>query len=511
MGLWKRSSEDSVILRFTYHGTCHMKQNILLITLDQFRGDCLSIAGHPIVKTPNLDRLAQNGVRFARHFSQSSPCSPGRASLYTGMYQMNHRVVANGTPLDASFDNVALMARRAGYSPALFGYTDQSIDPRVTTEANDPRLSFYEGILPGFDWALDLSKQFDPWRDWLRANGYEANMTALQLLATEHERPVEMSVSSFLVNNLLQWVDQQEQGWFAHASFIRPHPPYSAAGEYSSMYDPSQVGEPIPASDDVHPFHQVMLSLDVTKAPTDSEELANMRAQYFGMISEVDAQLGRIWDALETSGQWENTLIVVVADHAELLGDHGLKEKVGYWETSQHIVSIVRDPRHPQVHGSVVEHFTENIDVLPTLCEALDQEVPAQCDGFPLTPFLEGNEPPMWRDAAHWEYDWRFSLIPVYPHNVPWKRHLSTMNLAVRRSDDYAYVQFADGDWLCFDIATDPTWNTQVNDPAVVMREAQAMLQWRMRHTNRTHTDFLVEDGGKGRWPSNVPWRNTTN
>jgi hypothetical protein len=85
------------------------------------------------------------------------------------------------------------------------------------------------------------------------------------------------------------------------------------------------------------------------------------------------------------------------------------------------------------------------------------------------------------------------------------------MNLAVRRSDDYAYVQFADGDWLCFDIASDPTWNTQVNDPAVVMREAQAMLQWRMRHTNRTHTDFLVEDGGKGRWPSNVSWRNTTN
>src|SRR5947208_2017357 len=103
--------------------------NILFITLDQFRGDCLSAAGHGVVRTPNLDRLAANGVRFARHYSQAAPCGPGRASLYTGTYQFNNRVVANGTPLDSRFDNIAHAARRAGYLPSLFGYTDQSIDP----------------------------------------------------------------------------------------------------------------------------------------------------------------------------------------------------------------------------------------------------------------------------------------------------------------------------------------------------------------------------------------------
>ncbi|MSY18826.1 MAG: sulfatase-like hydrolase/transferase, partial [Actinobacteria bacterium] len=95
--------------------------NVLLITLDQFRGDCLSAAGHPLVRTPHLDELARNGVRLNRHYSQAAPCGPGRASLYTGMYQMNNRVVANGTPLDARFDNVARAARRHGYEPALFG------------------------------------------------------------------------------------------------------------------------------------------------------------------------------------------------------------------------------------------------------------------------------------------------------------------------------------------------------------------------------------------------------
>ena len=484
-----------------------MSVNVLLITLDQFRGDCLSIAGHPVVKTPNLDRLAQQGVRFARHYSQASPCAPGRASLYTGMYQMNHRVVANGTPLDASFDNVALMARRAGYAPALFGYTDQSIDPRVTTGPDDARLSTYEGVLPGFDCKLDLTQQFTPWREWLQEQGFNTDMDIGRLLITENERPVVASVSTFLTNELLSWINKQEQGWFAHASFIRPHPPYSAAGEFSTMYDPAPVGEPIAAAESVHPFHEVMLALDSTKAPTDPDELAHMRAQYFGMISEVDAQLGRIWDALEASGQWENTVILVTADHAELLGDHGLKEKVGYWETSQHIVSIIRDPQQTTTHGTVIEHFTENVDIMPTLCEVLGEQVPAQCDGLPLTPFLEGTEPPKWRDAAHWEYDWRSSLIPVYPQDSPWKRHLDTMSLAVRRSDSYAYVQFADGDWLCFDIAADPTWRTETKDPAIVMREAQAMLQWRMKNTNRTLTGFLVEDGGTGRWPTNVSWR----
>ena len=121
-------------------------QNVLFITVDQFRGDCLSVAGHPTVRTPALDELAASGVRFARHFSQAAPCSPGRACLYTGTYQMNNRVVGNGTPLDRRFDNVALVGRRAGYAPVLFGYVDQAIDPRSADGPSDPRLSNYQGF-----------------------------------------------------------------------------------------------------------------------------------------------------------------------------------------------------------------------------------------------------------------------------------------------------------------------------------------------------------------------------
>ena len=110
--------------------------NVLFITADQWRGDCLSALGHPCLRTPHLDRLAESGVLFTRHFSQATPCSPGRASLYTGLYLHNHRVVVNGTPLEARHTNVALEARKLGYCgvPEIYEqsrWTLASIDSAV--------------------------------------------------------------------------------------------------------------------------------------------------------------------------------------------------------------------------------------------------------------------------------------------------------------------------------------------------------------------------------------------
>ena len=122
--------------------------NVLFITADQWRGDFLSAISHPCLRTPNLDTLAADGVLFRRHYSQATPCAPGRASLYTGLYLHNHRVVGAFTPLDARHTNVALEVRKAGYHPALLGYTDTGADPRRQTTGN-PALRSYSGVLPG--------------------------------------------------------------------------------------------------------------------------------------------------------------------------------------------------------------------------------------------------------------------------------------------------------------------------------------------------------------------------
>jgi arylsulfatase A-like enzyme len=476
--------------------------NFLLVTFDQFRGDCLSAAGHPVVRTPNLDRLVADGVRFGRHYSQSAPCAPGRAALYTGMYQMNNRVVGNGTPLDHRFDNVARAARRAGYRPALFGYTDQGIDPRHADGPDDPRLSDYEGVLPGFDAALELKGYPLAWIEWLERLGYDDVRGGEVALETEPLRPAEHGVTAYLAGELLDWIDRQESPWFAHASFIRPHPPYAAAGAWSSAYSPDDVEPAIAPGENLTELHQLIRQLPPLAAPVDEREQRELRAQYYGMVSAVDEQFGRIRAHLESIGQWDDTFVVVTSDHGEQLCNHGLIQKMAFFEDSYHVVNIVRDPRPEAIRGVVVDDFTENVDIMPTLCDALGLPVPVQCDGLPLTPFLRGERPERWRDAAHWEFDWRSDVLPLGEWPWPWDRRLERMNLATIRTNDTAYVHFGDGTWRCFDLAADPTWRTEVTDPTRVLDHAQQLLTWRAQHADRIMPSLVLRNGGMGRWPA---------
>lgn len=480
--------------------------NYLLVTLDQFRAECLSTAGHPVARTPHLDRLAANGVRFARHYSQAAPCSPGRASLYTGLYQMNHRVVGNGAPLDARFDNLAKAATRAGYRPTLFGYTDQSVDPREAEGPDDPRLQSYEGVLPGFEIGCRLAAG-DPkaWLDWLADLGYPRFTDPDLALASEPDRPAEHSMAAFLTDHLLAWLQAQEGPWFAHLSHFRPHPPYAAAGHFSQMYDPDRSPAPAEATATPEKLHAGLMRHPLMKAPEDPAAMRALRAQYYGMVSEVDHQLGRVWAALEALGQWDDTVVIVTADHGEQLGDQGLVQKAGYFEASYHVVGLLRDPRRPAGHGRVVESFTENVDVFPTLCDLMGLEIPSQCDGRPLTPFLDGVDPPEWRSAAHWEYDWRTGYIGATPQPAGRDLRAERSNLAVRRDARGAYVHFGDGRSLCFDLEADPTWRTPDVRLERILDQAQAQLTWRAQHTERTLTGLLIEGGGKGRWPPLPP------
>ena len=157
------------------HSLKKKRKNVLFITADQWRGDCLGCIGHPVVATPNLDKLAKDGVLFRKHFTQTVPCGPARASLYTGLYAMNHRSVNNGTPLNSRFNNIALEVRKSGYDPTLFGYTDTSADPRELHH-RDPLLTTYEGIIPGMSSGVTLTDNQRPWISWLKSKGYDHSL-----------------------------------------------------------------------------------------------------------------------------------------------------------------------------------------------------------------------------------------------------------------------------------------------------------------------------------------------
>ncbi len=474
--------------------------NVLFVTLDQFRGDSYAAAGHPLVSTPTLDRIAAEGVRLARHYSQAAPCAPGRAAIYTGMYQMNNRVVTNGTPLSGDADNLAYVARRAGYDPTLFGYTDQGVDPRRVDDDDDPRLDYYDGVLPGFSVGLYLPESQAGWIQYLRAKGYDVPSGWKESLRGEPGRPAEDSLSGFLTTRFVEWLGRQDSGWFAHLSYLRPHPPYAAAGEYSRLYDPADVAAPIAPVDAGlrHPLHEAFLTMPQAAAPTDADEMRRLAAQYLGMVSEVDAQLGRVVAAIEERGEWGETLVVITSDHGEQLGDHGLLEKLGFFPQSYHIVGLWRDPRRADA-GTSVTSFTENVDLLATLAGALGLDPPAQCDGRSLETLFDGGDP--WRSAAHYEWDFRGAIVRGQGARSAVDWGLSSSNLAVSVGEDVGYVQFGDGSFLCFDLAADPTWRTVCSDAARVLVAAQEQLTWRQTHVRRELTDMLLRPSRPGRWP----------
>lgn len=392
-------------------------KNVLFITADQWRADCLSAMNHPHVQTPNLDRLAQDGVLFENHFTQATPCGPARASLYTGMYLQNHRSVNNGTPLDARHTNFALEARKLGYNPALFGYTDVTPDPR-TLPPGDPALRTYEGVLPGLHAALWLDGEERPWLAYLKEKGYEIPRDPLALHGSVANFPgaeqrgptfappcykAEESLTAFLTDELIKYIDlRQDEPWFVHASYLSPHPPWCAPAPYHAMYDPRDLAPPKKAPTRQqeaaqHPWLACFLeqghaaNLWYGQNLNDSlteEAIQQIRATYYGLISEVDFHIGRLMEFLKKCGLYDKTLIVFTSDHGEQLGDHWMFGKWGYFDQAFHIPLIVRDPEAAQP-ARKVRAFTEAVDVMPTLLDWLGQEIPLQCDGRSLLPYCQ--------------------------------------------------------------------------------------------------------------------------
>ena len=489
--------------------------NVLFITVDQWRGECLGAAGHPIVLTPNLDRLAAEGVLFRRHYAQAAPCGPSRASIHTGQYLMNHRSVLNGTPLDARCTNVALEVRAHGYDPVLFGYTDASPDPRVLA-GDDPRLRSYEGVLPGYRAVLDLPEHGAAWGVWLREKGYDVPENVADFYEPVSDAPgaptayaAEHSEAAFLTGEVLRYLDERDQAvdgdcWFVHAAYIRPHPPFVAPEPYASMYDPAKMSMPVrhetfEAEGAVSPLLAGALAIPGIRMGDDVDELLQTRATYFGMMSEVDAQVGRLLDGVRARGEWDDTLVILTSDHGEQLGDHWLTQKLGWFDQSYHIPLIVHDPRAAHAHGTVVDGpFTENVDLMPTILEWLEIAIPIQCDGRSLLPLVGGSIPERWRDAAFWEWEFRDPIGGFA--EAAFGLTMDQCALCVLRDEHGKYVHFTGLPPIFYDLDRDPSeLENRAEDPEyapTVLRYAQRMLSLRMEHMDQTLTGLLVTPAG---------------
>lgn len=499
--------------------------NVLLIVADQWRGDTLGAAGHPCVRTPHLDRLAAEGVTFTRHYAQSSPCGPSRASLATGQYLMNHRVITNDTPTAAHLKTLPWFAREAGYDPALIGYTTTVPDPRAA-HASDPRFRV-NTIADGWTVVRDFEGDRAHYLAYLSGLGYDVSggYEAMFRPAPGTDESVRLAASPikpehsdtvWAVEGALDYIRiRKQEPWFLHLGTYRPHPPFMASAPFHAMYDPAHVPPPLhsmPLEQEkaMHPLARLLM--ESVKARTGVQHMTGLasdismqdwrkiRAAYYGLCSEVDAQLGRVFELLRETGQDERTLIVLTSDHGEQLGDHHLVSKRGYFPQSYHIPCIVRDPRAAAdaTRGRKIGAFTENVDILPTLLEWLGHPIPNQCDGRSLLAHVHGEAPAAWRREARWEYDFRDMAGGEAARRLG--IHEDATSLAVVCDTDFAYVHFAQLPPLLFDLARDPHWtHNAADDPsyaAVALRYARRMLDWRLAHADRTLTGLAISASG---------------
>jgi len=505
-------------------------KRVLLFVVDQWRGDTLGVLGHPQVRTPNLDRLIADGVTFRRHYCQATPCGPARASLLTGMYMMNHRVVRNGIPQDARHTNLALESRKAGYSPAIFGYTSSTVDPRGRSP-NDPALRDQHGNMPGFDEIAPGLPIAPTYMAYARSKGYAIPPEPHDFWLPVERHPgaegrgptwpparfsSEHSDNAFLVDEAIRYLSVREDSpWFVHMAPMRPHPPFVAPEPYHDMYRADDAPAPIRRASKQEESSQHPLTaflIDTTPqleywrtgrglaADVGEADVRQARATYYGMISELDAHLGRLIDYLKTSGQYDSTLIVFTCDHGEQLGDHFLFGKQGYYEATFHIPLIVCAPGRAadNARGTIVDDFTESVDVMPTILEWLGADVPASCDGESLLPYCRGERPPRPRSEAHFEFDFR-DVVSEAPQRALGLR-MEQCNFAALRDERYKYVHFPTLPPLFFDLHEDPhEFHNVAADPAyapLVMQYAQKLLSWRQEHHERTLTYMQASPEG---------------
>ncbi|CUI00200.1 alkaline phosphatase family protein [Leisingera aquaemixtae] len=497
---------------------CPATRNVLFIIIDQLRADCVFGAMARHVELPSIRAFMQEAVSFQRHYSVTNPCGPSRASILTGQYAMNHRSVRNGTPLRHDTPNIATEMRKAGYLPMLFGYTDTAQDPRAF-DANDPALRTYEFPMNGFHEMTEMRLEMSyPWQSHLMNRGYEFEnyWDVYKPVSPGGGAPrlndpalyaAEDSDTAFLTDSFLgKMAAYHKESWFAHLTYIRPHPPLVAPAPYNTMYDPASL--PLPQRLDTpeqegaqHPFFDPALRSSTAAGfvegfpdlePTD-DTIRSLRAVYLGLATEVDHHVGRVIQFLKDTGQYDSTMVVITADHGEMLGDRHAWGKMTVYDAAYHTPLIIRMPGNEGNAGACVSQITESIDVTPTILDWVGQEIPNAMDGRSLLPLLRGEVPQDWRQYSFSELDFSEPLKPTL-----WQKALGTTpsdsSLGILRDGRFTLVEFAaDLPPMLFDAEGQGELENVAGRPeyaADLTRLTRLMLRHRMK--NMDHTLSLV-------------------
>ncbi|MDA9008865.1 sulfatase-like hydrolase/transferase [Alphaproteobacteria bacterium] len=497
-------------------------KNILWIMADQLRWDYLSCYGHPHLHTPNIDKLAENGVRFNRAYVNSPVCGAARMSYYTGRYCRSHGATWNYFPLRIGEKGLGDYMKPLGVRTVLVGKTHMSadtegmewlgIDPASDIGVSHSQVGFEpfvrdDGLHPtskGSDSDYDQylrSHGFDstnPWADW--ANSAEdddgellsgwliKNNTAAARVPDEH------SETAFMTNQAMEFMEtaDPDKPWICHLSYIKPHWPYIVPAPYHDMYPP-ETWLPVNRSEDeknnAQPVFDAYMKSRICRAFAQDKVRNSMIGAYMGLIKQIDDHLGRLFKHMEERGLADDTMIIMSSDHGDYLGDHWMGEKDLFHDCSVKVPLIVYDPSSEAdaTRGKVSDVLVEGIDLIPTFIDYYGgKQHPHVLEGKSLAPILAGEAENL-RDYVISEFDYVTREARV------------TLDVSV---EDARLVMCADKRWkyvhaesfrpMLFDLVNDPNELKDLGDSSdaehVAVRRLmfERISSWALQHHNRT-------------------------
>lgn len=478
---YKASAEPLIYPSCTFQeGITMARPDILVFMCDQLNAGVLSCYGGQ-VPTPNIDALAQTGVRFSSAVCPTPFCSPSRASMITGVYPHSHGITYNVNKRDYPaisspdteegiwcedittdrllheegyethhYGKFHLMDDTLPYYPDMFGehheYEKIMRDTFEQVRSRDPSewMDWYDWILPvkqSTEFAEAAAAVRDRW-EGTRLDEFIAKMGMLEL-------PWERTFDYMTAERTVQMLEKECTGpRMITCSFNYPHDPNVVPERYYSMFDPSEVS--LPANyETLEERFEGDRSRRILKdlGETGVREFSRI---YFGCVKMIDDLVGRVMDGLERSGRLDNTIVVFTADHGDMCGGHGMVWK----STSSFYEEVVRVPLIIRFPGKCAPRVAESpvnlTDIMPTLLEAAGAEVPAHVEGVSMWPMICGDK--KWQDFPEYTFSERLAVSPDHSRAIGPERDGHFMI----RSRDWKFCRYSTGEEFLYSLRDDP-------------------------------------------------------
>lgn len=466
------------------------RPNILMIMADQLRVDCVGAYGNKAIHTPNLDRIAHEGIRFTSAYTSVPSCTPARTALMTGLSPWGHgmlgmtNMATNPYPVEKGGAMAA-----AGYYSVVVGknhYYPITNPHGYQHMVTDEHCSYwFHNRKPGQAQSYEPRCDYESWF-WSQVPDQDPHLTGLgwnDQPARPFALPEELHATHWTGTTAERFLDQYDrtEPFFLKVSFIRPHSPYDAPERFFKMYEKAPLPEAEVGAWAKRYEPRSSERDDLWHGKLPAADIRRSREGYYGNVSFVDEQIGRLLRVLERRNMLDDTMIVFFSDHGDMLGDQNMWRKTYAYEQSSHIPLLLRPAasQHLGHTDRTLSNPVEIRDLLPTFLDAAGAPIPASIEGKSLLPLIKG-EAKDWREYIDLEHN------VCYDISNHW-------NALTDGRWKYIFHAFT-GEEQLFHLEDDPH---ELNDLASTPAHAQDLSMWRGRlvaHLRERGPEWVQDD-----------------